>query len=336
MSSLASISRATGLAVTTVSEILRNKPGYSEATRNKVNEAARKLAYRPNHAARQLRGSRSGVIAALIGQDNPQANFDRLAWLERVAYARGYRLMIGQIHKDDERREEYMQDFAARGVDGIFWLHQPFVASADTPASVVSRLGNIVSLDFPVAPDAGCVRIDYASGIEDAIAYLARSGRKRIGLAIAAAGAKGDPLQARQAGYKRGLLAQQIEFQKDRIWIGDKAETPNAAHLQGIIRQLVRDQKCDAILASNDVWAAELLRAARREGLRVPQDLAVVGFDNLLFASLCDPALTTIDQQHEAFATAAVSIMEQLLKGEGSPGVREIVIKPKLVVRESA
>ena len=298
-------------------------------------EAARKLSYRPNSAARQLRGGRSGLLAALIGQNNPQANFDRLAALERVAYSRGYRMMIGQIHNSDGRLDEYLQDFAARGVDGIFWLHQPFAPRSEEQQPGVSRLGNIVSLDHPVASDAGCVRIDYAAGIEQAIAYLGRSGRRRIGLAVAAAGAKGDPLLARQQGYKRGLLAQQIEFQKDRIWIGDGAETPNAAHLLDIIDHLVRRQKCDAILASNDVWAAELLRALRREGLRVPQDVAVVGFDNLMFAALCDPALTTIDQQHEAFATAAVNMMEQTMSGKGAQP-REIVIRPKVVVRESA
>lgn len=335
MSSLASISRATGLAVTTVSEILRNKPGYSEATRAKVMEAARKLSYRPNSAARQLRGGRSGVIAALIGQDNPQANFDRLAALERVAYSRGYRLMIGQIHGAEDRLEEYMLDFAARGVDGVFWLHQPFATKDEVPADVAGRIGNIVSLDHPSGPGGGCVRIDYAAGISQAIAYLVRGGRKRIGLAVAAAGVKGDPLFARLQGFKQGLQEQGLPFHKERVWVGDRAETPNAAHLQDVIRQLVSGEKCDAILASNDVWAAELLRTAKRGGLRIPQDLAVVGFDNLMFAALCDPALTTIDQQHEAFATAAVTMMEQMLSSKEAQQ-REVVIQPKLVVRESA
>lgn len=335
MSSLASIAKATGLAVTTVSEILRNKPGYSVATREKVMEAARKLAYRPNSAARQLRGGRSGLMAALIGQDNPQANFDRLAALERAAYSRGYRMMIGQIHSADERLLEYLQDFAARGVDGVFWLHQPFAPKEDVPQSVLNRLGNIVALDHRIAPEAGCVRIDYGAGIEQAIAYLARQGRKRIGLAVAAEGQKGDPLHARLQGYKRGLQTLGAPFRKEHVWIGDGSETPNAAHLQDIIRQLIGAETCDAILASNDVWAAELLRAAKRDGFRVPEAVAIVGFDNLMFAPLCDPALTTVDQQHEAFATAAVNMMEQVLRQkDASPG--EVVIQPRLVVRESA
>ena len=335
MSSLASISKATGLAITTVSEILRNRPGYNEATREKVMAAAQKLSYRPNSAARQLRGGRSGLVAALIGQDNPQANFDRLAALERVAHSRGYRMMIGQIHKDDERLEEYLRDFAARGVDALFWLHQPFGTSHDGQLSAINRLANIVSLDHPVSPLSGCVRIDYAAGIGQAVEYLARNGRKRIGLAIAAAGAKGDPLHARAHGFKQGLQKQALPFLKERIWIGDKSENPNAAHLQAIMQQLVKAQKCDAILASNDVWAAELLRALRRGGLRVPQDVAVIGFDNLMFAQLCDPALTTIDQQHEAFATAAVNMMELIVGGKNGSS-HETVICPKLIVRESA
>lgn len=332
MTSLSSIAKATGLAVTTVSEILRNKPGYSEATRRKVQDAARKFSYRPNLAARQLRGSRSNVIGVLIGMDNPQANLDRAAALERVAYGRGYRLIIGQIHAADDRCAEYLNDFAARGVDGIFWLHQPFVGKSELPDKGMVENAHVVSLDHAVGPGAGVVRIDYAAGIEQAMAYLVRSGRKRIGLAIAGPGGKGDPLQARLAGYRRGL--KEAGLADERVWVGDNAETPNAGHLQTVLRQLVKEQRADAILASNDIWAAELLRAARRAGINVPKDLAVVGFDNLMLASLCDPALTTVDQQHEAFATASVRMMEELLTGSGTPG--EIVIQPKLVVRESA
>ena len=194
MSSLASIARATGLAVTTVSEVLRDKPGYSESTRAKVLEAAKKLSYRPNSAARQLRGGRSGVMAALIGQDNPQANYDRLAALERVAYARDCRLMVGQIHHADKKLGDYLLDFASRGVDGVFWINQPFASQDDAPIPAISRFGGIVSLDHPAAAGAGCVRIDYGAGIEEAISYLAKKGRKKIGLAHAAEGVKGDPL----------------------------------------------------------------------------------------------------------------------------------------------
>ena len=332
MTSLSSIAKATGLAVTTVSEILRNKPGYSEATRRKVQDAARKFSYRPNLAARQLRGSRSNVIGVLIGMDNPQANLDRAAALERVAYGRGYRLMVGQIHGADDRCAEYLNDFAARGVDGIFWLHQPFAGKSELPERALVERTHVVSLDHAIAPGVGVVRIDYAAGVEQALAYLARSGRKRISLAVAGPGGKGDPLQARLAGYRRGLKAAGLT--EERVWIGDNAETPNAGHLQSILRQLVKEQRADAILASNDIWAAELLRAARRAGTSVPQELAIVGFDNLMVASLCDPALTTVDQQHDAFATAAVRMMEELLAGSANPA--EVVIQPKLIVRESA
>lgn len=334
MSSLASIARATGLAVTTVSEILRGKPGYNAATRAKVLETAQKLSYRPNSAARQLRGGRSGVMAALIGQDNPQANFDRLGALERIAHARGYRLMIGQIHHADEKLGDYLLDLASRGVDGVFWMNQPFASQDEEQIPAVGRFGGIVSLDHAVAPNAGCVRVDYGAGIEQAIEYLAEAGRKKIGIALAAEGVKGDPLHARLAGYKRGMKAQGLAVQDANIWIGSGTPSPTPEHLADILAKLVRAQKCDAILASNDIWAAELLRALRRAGLAAPKDVAIVGFDNLAFAGLCDPALTTIDQQHESFATAAVDAMEQILSGKGTP--REVVVRPQLVVRESA
>lgn len=335
MASLADIARATGLAVTTVSEILREKPGYSDDTRQLVLEAAKRLDYRPNFAARQLRGAKSGLLGVLIGLENPRVNFDRLAYLERECFAQGYRLMVGQILGPGDKAAEYLRDLAARGIDGMFWLHQPFAGPKDTliAPKAFDRIRHVVSLDSAVIPSAGVVRIDYAAGIRNAIRHLVSAGRRRIGIALAGVGPEGDPTSERLRGFRQSAR-ESGAVAKDAVWVGDLSEVPSQSHIDLVIADLVRGHLCDAILASNDVWAAALLRGLRRAGLRVPDDVAVVGFDNLDFAELCDPALTTIDQRHDLFAAQAVGMM---LASYAAPMQSEpVLIEPKLVTRESA
>lgn len=333
MSTLLEISRSTRLAVTTVSEILRQKPGYNEATRRRVLEAARRLRYRPSMAARQLRGGRSGMVGVLIGLDNAQVNFDRLAHVERAAFAQGFRLMVGQVHEGDARVAEYLEDFASRGLDGVIWLHQPFVKQQGMPATLLKNTEALVSLDEPLRAGGGCVRVDYAAGVAEAVRHLRARGRRRVALALAGRGAPGDPMQARLEGYRSAMGG----VGPQRVWTGDMEEQPRPESVARAIEQLVEQGGADAIIASNDVWAAAFLKGLQRAGRRVPDDVAVVGFDNLAWSAWLDPALTSIDQQHAAFAEATVALMARLLAGKTLPArERTVVVTPQLMVRDSA
>jgi DNA-binding LacI/PurR family transcriptional regulator len=337
MSNLQQVAHATGLAVTTVSEILRRKPGYNEATCKRVLAEAKRLGYRPNAVARQLRGGRSGVLGVLIGLDDPQVNLDRLARLEHLAFERGYRLLVGQVREGDQKAALYLEDFAARGVDGLLWLHQPFQKTRRLSADLVNRLGAVVALDEPLTVGGGCVRIDYAAGIQLAVYHLHETGRRRIGLALAGPGQKGDPLQQRRLGYLRAMENLGVVTSPDHVWLGDMVEQPTPLLVGRALEQLVHRGKADALLASNDLWAAAFLRALRKDGLRVPEDVAVVGFDNLAFSALLDPALTTLDQDHEAFARHTLDLMVNALQGGKIPKAKRMVtVIPRLVVRDSA
>ena len=333
MSTLLELSRSTRLAVTTVSEILRNKPGYSAATRQRVVEAARRMRYRPSMAARQLRGGRSGLLGVLIGLDNPQVNFDRLAHVERVAFARGYRLMVGQVHEGDQQVAEYLEDFASRGLEGVIWLHQPFVKRQNVPESLRQGGKVLVSLDEPMGAGGGCVRVDYGAGVAEAVRHLRSRGRRRIALALAGRGSKGDPMHARLQGYRRAVG----KAGPTLVWAGDMEEQPRPELIAQALRELVVERQADAILASNDIWAAAFLKGLKVMGRSVPGEVAVVGFDNLSWSAWLDPALTTIDQQHGEFAGAAVDLMARLLSGKPvAARERTVVVTPRLVVRESS
>lgn len=333
MSTLRSISERTGLAVTTVSEILRGKPGYNEDTCKRVHEAARRLNYRPSVAARQLRGGPSGLLGVLIGMDNPQVNFDRLACLERAAFQLGFRLVVGQIHEGDAKVAHYVEDFVSRGMDGILWLHQPFVKKMTIPPALLKQVGTLVSLDKPLAPGAGCVRVDYGAGVAEAVRYLQSKGRRRVALALAGKGQPGDPMRARLAGFQEAVGAEA----KDLVWLGEMEEVPRPERIKAAIRQLVKQGRADALIASNDLWATAFLKGLKAAGIAVPTEVAVVGFDNLAWSAWLDPALTTVDQQHERFAQAALGLLDRQIKGPPlAPRERVVVVTPRLILRESA
>ena len=337
MTTLLQLARATGLAVTTVSEILRDKPGYQEATRQRVRAAAQRLQYRPSAAARQLRGARSGVLGVLVGLDDPQVNLDRLAALERAAFEQSFRLLVGQVREGDDKMARYLDDFAARGIDGLIWLHQPFRRTPRVDPALFTRLGAVVALDQSISEAGCCVRVDYAEGIRLAVRHLFSRGRRRIALALAGAGRPGDPLRARQLGYRTALKEVGLTLDKRLTWLGQMEESPSPATIDAAVEALVKGGRANALLASNDIWAAALIRALRRRGLRIPEDVAVVGFDNLNFSALLDPALTTVDQAHPAFAAAALDLMNHLLaRRPQARAARTRTIAPALVVRESA
>ena len=131
MSTLHQVTQAAGLSVSSVSEILRDKPGYQPATRKRVQAAARRLNYQPSVAARQLRSGRSGLLGVLLKLDHPAANLARLAALEQAARAGGFRLVLGQASEGKE-----LAEFLAGGLDGVFWLHTSEPGRRTLPAAL--------------------------------------------------------------------------------------------------------------------------------------------------------------------------------------------------------
>ena len=111
---------------------------------------------------------------------------------------------------------------------------------------------------------------------------------------------------------------------------------PTREILDRAIDVLVCEKKADAIVASNDVWAVRLVQRLKDRGYRVPEHVAMIGYDNLDLSTVIDPALTTVDQDHQAYAKAVLQLMQEMIEHPGKPATeQEIVIAPKLVVRES-
>lgn len=307
------------------------------------------LDYRPNIAARQLRGKRTQTYGLLVASAGDPLRSFLVQHLDMEASAVGCHTIIGNTIGREEPNHfaYYIDEFARRGVDGVFCaVHDWF--SGDRKALLAQHPNTVFYGRPSELPHACCVDVDRAQAVRLAVRHLAENGRRRIALALA--GFSRSTCRARLDGYKAELKSQGIAVDEQLIFDGEDYGRVFAQHdeselkwnfpsdvISRSIDQLVSSAGADAIVAHDDFWAATLIRLARSRGIRVPEDLAVVGYLNHYLADWTDPPLTTIDLQHSKAAKAMVAIMEQLIEAGPLPeGRREVTIEPKLIVRGSS
>jgi DNA-binding LacI/PurR family transcriptional regulator len=187
----------------------------------------------------------------------------------------------------------------------------------------------------PLEADNYCVRVDTARAIGYLVDHLLARGRRRIGLHLE--GAPDELMTVRREAYTAALAAHGMDTDPSLI---DTARTetvdPTREAIDEAIDNLAGGAGVDAIVASNDVWAAHLIQGLKARGHRVPEDVAVTGYDNLDLATIIDPSLTTIDQQHNIYAAAALDLLVAIASKAPPPPKRTVIVEPKLIVRESA
>jgi DNA-binding LacI/PurR family transcriptional regulator len=306
----------------------------SDTTRKRVEAVARKLGYRPNRAAQQLRGVPSGLVGVIFDSQWP-TNLQRLSALERAGIERGLRFIVGQVHGDARLSARYLDDFQDRGVEAILCivdLRRDYLAEI---RPLFQGRTNVVFHGRALAEEGLCVRVDTADGIRQSIAHLADRGRKRIGLLMSHSG--DEFMTYRQAGYAAEFAARGLAIDERLIWSAEsESGLPDPATLDRAIDELIVAQKADAVIAADDVWAVRLIQRLKARGLRVPDDVAVIGYDNLDLATVIEPPLTTVDQRHAAYCEAAIDLLLKVTQHEEvAPEDRTRVIRPELVVRES-
>nr|MBP7937307.1 substrate-binding domain-containing protein [Phycisphaerae bacterium] len=242
--------------------------------------------------------------------------------------------------------EDYLDDFRARGVDGLISIFHNHPAYRKIVEPELLSFKNVVFYerpgDCPAAKAEGpCyVEADFPAVSRISVEHLIERGRRRIGLVLANVSFP-YALQRRSAHMKT-LVEAGLAADEALVWILDERTpanwtqpfTPELA--ARAVEDLVAGQGVDAIAAVNDLYAARLMAAVRRSGRRVPDDIAIVGCDNLEIGTLVEPPLTTVDLNVEALARAMVTMLLELLEhGTVPPDRRAVVIAPELVARAS-
>jgi len=329
-----------------VAVVLGNRPHattkVSLETAARIREAAEKLGYRPNLVARQLAGARSdaiGVLVSALGAKYDYVRIGRLvAEIEGRAYQKRLRIIVGH-YADPAHLQDYVDDFQDRGLDGTLCLnHEAHGHSADLIPGIVGALENVVFLNQPAGvKQARYVQIDYGVGAREAVVHLAGRGRKAIGQIVFSQDFTA--MIRRHQGYLEGLAQAGHRPRPELTWAGSGEVHPHPALIDAAIEQVIVRGKADAVLASNDRWAVELLRALAARKIRVPEDVAVVGYNNQDLAEFTQPTLTSIDLADEAVAEALVDLIAAGLGKSDEElaalGGQSRSVPTRLVVRQS-
>ena len=307
-------------------------------TQKRIEQVAKELKYSPNIAAKQLRGQRSGLIGVLIGTGAAPVLFDRVSALERMAHECGYRVLVGQVGSDLALTSAYVNDFLGRGLDGVVCMSHENVDDPEAVPELLSRIKNVVYLRQPAIENASFVHIDAAACIHLAIDHLLVTGRRRIGMVIL------DKLRQanihRESGYVEAIQRHGLQLDNRLIWVGDESLQPDPhdvsnAKADEVVNALVVEQKADAIIAINDNWAAQLIKAIKRRGLHIPRDVAVIGQGNFQISRFFDPEITTLDPRNDLFAVAAMELLVEKIESD-TPVIKDpVTVKPELIVRQS-
>jgi len=334
------VARRAGVSQPTVSHVLSGDyraQRVSEETAEKVRRAAKHLRYHPNHAARQLTGKRSGVLAALATTWRQHPFRPRFhSFLAPAADACGFKVLSWQSENQVARIQKYVPELLARKVDALVYVALGNDALWPQVAPLLAELPCVVSvLGDPCVPGGSVVLSDPAEGVRQAVAHLHRQGRRKIVQVFS------DRNSTFDLDRRRGLLNAHREFSlaidPDRACLFSKGsiwDVTNREHFD--ICEAIIALGADAVLADDDFCAALLIRALVASGRRVPDDVAVIGSGNETISRFFMPSLTTIDWEMSQFVQATLDIVVTSQEEGGAAGPRRVVVPPQLIVRESA
>ena len=321
------VARRVGMSARTVSRVVNNEYGVAEATRKQVLEAIEELGYRPNLLARALITKRSGTVG-LVGGDMTDPYFPALAEaVHHQVSESGRTTFFACTGNDPNRQDLVLRSLWSYAVDGVIVFPAP--DSIDQLRSYAGLGLRIVVVDDVIdAPGIACVRFDLESGARLGARHLLGSGRRRVGMLASELSPR------RRRRRERGFVTAFEEAGIDRGAIVRAPPTVQGGET-GVDRLLDLEPDLDAILAYNDVMAIGAMRAVEARGRRVPDDIAVVGFDDIELSAYVRPALTTVRLDR---ALLSIEVTRALHSFIDAPGDRldPVVLPVELVVRRSA
>ncbi|MFF3922853.1 LacI family DNA-binding transcriptional regulator [Paenibacillus lactis] len=303
MTTIRDVAKHAGVSVATVSRVLNGNGYVHEDTRSKVEQAIRELNYTPNEVARSLYKRKSKLIGLLL-PDIMNPYFPQLArGVEDEMQENDYRLIFGNSDESKKKEMEYIQTFIQNNVVGV-------ISSTNDPEADMYQDLNIpvVFLDR-TSNDRPSVYADGREGGRIAAREIVRRGSKSITLMQGPANVR--PAQERFEGAAEVLAEQGASFQVL------KTTSFSLSSAEGFAQEVFRQYPdTDGVIASNDILASAVLKEAHRLGKRVPEDVQIIGFDDILLSSLLYPSLSTIHQPAYEMGREAAKLLIGLIEGE--------------------
>jgi LacI family transcriptional regulator len=325
---IADVAREAGVSLMTVSRAVNNKSGLSDATRERILEIVDRLGYRPNTIARGLVTKRTGTLG-LVVPDNANPFFSEIAQgVEHAAYAEGYNVFLCNTEEDKDRELAVLHSLSEKLVDGVI-VCSPRLPEADLEEALAFYNASVLINRTLNKGCATTLRIHDVEGGLIAVNHLIQSGHRAIGFLPGPEDSFSG--QQRSVGYRLALENAGMPYNPD--WVTHCL--PMVETGQETAHNLLTDNtEITALFCYNDLVAIGALKACADLGYRVPEDIAIVGFDDIMLASLVTPPLTTCRVPRYQLGMEAAQLV--LAQVDGEPIQVDKLIEPELIIRASA
>lgn len=335
MHTIFDVAKEAGVSKSTVSRVLNHDKKVKDETRILVEEAIKKLEYSPSYFAQGIRTRKTMTIAMLVPEYTNVFYNEMFRGVEDVALQHGYLVLICNTERHSTSEVEYTKELIKRQVDGIIYntytsngeiIEYLKELSKQLPVVFMNRL-------FSASEDISYVVTDGYQSTEKAVNYLIERGHKKIG--YIRHNKSISVTEERYEGYKKGLEKNHIKFQKEYVYEVRYETEPDYIKLgQEAARYFAGlKEKPDAILAAIDTMAIGCIQGLKKEGIRVPEDISIIGYDNISLSELIDPPLTTIAQPIRQLGRTAAEIV--IAKIEGRKIEDKIEFEGELILRDS-
>jgi len=324
------VAKLAGVSTTTVSHFINGTRYVSDDLRERVENAIAELGYHPNSMARGLRRGESKTIGLIVPDNSNPFFAEILRIVENLGYANGYSVILCNSDGDVEKEIAYTNLLVEKQVDGIIFIstnnsceHLQQLSDSGIPIVIVDR-------DIPLK-DTDVLLIDNLYGGYLATHYLVTLGHRRI--ACITGPSVLTPSAGRVGGYHQALAEVGVESRPEWVVAGDFRFQGGETAMEQL---LTLPERPTAVFVCNDLMALGAMRAIRRANLAIPEDISLVGFDDILLTSVVSPSLTTIAQPLKQMGEMALELLlNRIQKKTDDAEAKRVILPPQIVVRES-
>ncbi|MBM7693494.1 alanine racemase [Peribacillus deserti] len=326
MANIQQVASLAGVSVATVSRVVNGQLTVSPKTRIKVEQAIKKLNYEPSMLGRNLRTSESRILLVLIPTISNPFYLEIIRGIEDIAISQDYNILLCQTDSNPERENTYFNLVRKKMADGIISM-DPAV-NIETLVSLSENHAIIQCSEYTIDSGIPFVTIDNEGASFRAVKHLIKLGHNKI--ALINTDEKYLYARQRQMGYQKALEEHGISINQDYIF---HTKQIGLEYGQQAMKKILNlEKRPTAVFAVSDLLAIGALKEINSLGLKVPNDIALVGFDQIDFSNMTNPTLTTIAQPMYKMGTLAAKMLINKIKGEK---VESIILDHELVIRES-
>lgn len=331
------VAKLANVSISTVSRVFSQKPGVAEGTKNKVLDAAKELGFQPNRIAQALITGRLNSIGLLVPDISNPVFAEIALGVEQRAREDNFTVILCNTDDRIEREHAYLDMLLGYRAEGVILVGDAASRRNTTKSDILENFRQsgrqILLVNREPKPGFSSVLVDYEKAMYDATVHLLKQGRTKIGYLLGAPHLWGS--KQRLSGYGKALSQWGIEFRQDLIQVGGFHRDVGAKAFAALVDS--RTEKIDGLLCENDLMAIGALSEIKKRQIKVPEDLAVVGFGNTYLCDLVEPSLTSIgyDAYDMGRGIGNLMITFQADEKRGSSPVT-LLYDPKMTVRASS